>query len=240
MESSIEDSGQETDDIELGDAPSRDQAQDKDSGQETHVQLGDAPSRDQAQDKDSGQETHVQLGDAPSRDQAQDKDSGQETHVQLGDAPSRDQAQDKDSGQETHVQLGDAPSRDQAQDKDSGQETHVQLGDAPSRDQAQDNHGALGPAAKSPGHSSSTTLQEQAIKDILYNQLQDYKQPTVFPSKHRPSLGKGRFGRSKAATAAGVDSFRRCFLGTGSGPAQSPSVNRYSEASHTAAGRLSR
>ncbi|KAL8581633.1 hypothetical protein ACOMHN_049189 [Nucella lapillus] len=50
MESSIEDSGQETDDIELGDAPSRDQAQDKDSGQETHVQLGDAPSRDQAQD----------------------------------------------------------------------------------------------------------------------------------------------------------------------------------------------
>ncbi|KAL8581620.1 hypothetical protein ACOMHN_049176 [Nucella lapillus] len=74
----------------------------------------------------------------------------------------------------------------------------------------------------------------------LYNQLQDYKQPTVFPSKHRPSLGKGRFGRSKAATAAGVDSFRRCFLGTGSGPAQSPSVNRYSEASHTAAGRLSR
>ncbi|KAL8569749.1 hypothetical protein ACOMHN_007272 [Nucella lapillus] len=52
----------------------------------------------------------------------------------------------------------------------------------------------------------------------------------IFISQHRPSLGKGRCGRSKAATAAGVDSSRRCFLGIGSGPAQSPSVNRYSEA----------
>ncbi|KAL8622718.1 hypothetical protein ACOMHN_009352 [Nucella lapillus] len=65
----------------------------------------------------------------------------------------------------------------------------------------------------------------------LFNQLLDYdKRPTVFPPRHRLSLGKGRFGRSKATTAAGVDSSRRCFLGTGSGPAQSPSVNRYSEA----------
>ena len=68
----------------------------------------------------------------------------------------------------------------------------------------------------------------------LWNDLDDYdKQPTVFSPRHKEKLVKGRFKSPKKRTnlvVPGLDSTKRCFLGSSSGPAQWPDCNRYVEA----------
>ncbi|XP_022778182.1 uncharacterized protein LOC111319705, partial [Stylophora pistillata] len=85
------------------------------------------------------------------------------------------------------------------------------------------------------GEGNMALSNSQANEIIrLWKSLHEYdKQPTTFAPRHRTTLVKGKFKvpkRRNTNVVPGLDSTRRCFLGSNSAPAQWPDCNRYTEA----------
>ncbi|XP_028513840.1 uncharacterized protein LOC114574708 [Exaiptasia diaphana] len=84
--------------------------------------------------------------------------------------------------------------------------------------------------------SDTMAISNSQAKDIvrMWNKLDAYdKKPTKFAPRHRTKLAKGKFKQPKKRSSIvipGLDSTKRSFLGTSSGPAQWPDCNRYVEA----------
>ncbi|XP_051800536.1 uncharacterized protein LOC127532606 [Acanthochromis polyacanthus] len=80
-----------------------------------------------------------------------------------------------------------------------------------------------------------TQAEVEEIVALWQNLPDGDKGPVVYPPRHRSHLTKGRFKKAKsyapsAAPMLGVESMKRCMVGTGSGPAIWPDTSRLVEA----------
>ncbi|XP_071501526.1 uncharacterized protein [Diadema antillarum] len=77
---------------------------------------------------------------------------------------------------------------------------------------------------------NSIISQRQAEEIVqLWGQLSEYDKNIQRPPRYQEKLTKGRFKSSGASVMPGVESTRRCFLGSNTGPATWPDSNRVME-----------